>query len=183
MHLEIRRKLRNDSDIIRVLIRIGPTLAKLGRHNEASATMNEAIELAKKRELPRVLGSCYSQLIVVHEEARQLKEARKAFDAALRLYEPIGLHLEIADASLDLGLAEAELGDSTRALLLLEDSVEIYRKFERKAKLAKALKLLGRLQRDLGLETAHMTFIECAQLFEDIDQPEEAGVVRAMLTN
>ena len=73
-------------DVAHVTGRMGMVLAELGRVDEAIPYHQDAIELARKQELPDLEGEQFMMLAMAYRESGDLEQARLACETAVSIY-------------------------------------------------------------------------------------------------
>ena len=84
--LKAAKQLNRFTDEAYLTGRIGVTLAEMGNVDEAITYHNEAIQLARQRDIPELEGEQLSMLAMAYLERQDLGEARKYCQAAIEAY-------------------------------------------------------------------------------------------------
>jgi tetratricopeptide (TPR) repeat protein len=129
----------------------GETARILGRHDEAIAAFQAAIEAASstgKRDDREVLGTAYSKMGKVYEARGQLTDALYCYGVGMGLREEAGDRTGLASSLVNIGTAYALAGDRKRAREQLLRALELSKEVRNPSARANANIQLGGL--DLG---------------------------------
>lgn len=163
------------------LRRIGETLAMLERYSEAKDKISRGVLMAQNLHNDFSEALCYSSMVTMSKVTKNVNEGRKYFSLAKSMLMNCDSQLEIAELLQNMGFVEENFGNVNNALGLYEETVLIYRNFNRLHELAKALRNLGRTQKKVGADNSIATLEESANLFISVHRGDEAEITRRLI--
>lgn len=161
--------------------KIGETFARLGRHVDAKTVIMQGLQMSKESNFIRTKALSLSSLVKICNSREDLESSRKNFSDAVDIYSQIGNPMNIAESSKDMAYVEERFGDKDKALALYTNSAAIYRDFNRLHQLAKVLRSLGKLQKEVGIQDANLILEESANLFSNVFREDEANSTKELI--